>query len=288
MPARPTANSARPWRPKLGVCSWSLRPATPEELAASVAGLPIDAVQLDLTPLIGGAWDEDRTFRLLEESGIEITSGMLAFEHEDYGSLDSIRRTGGLTPDEHWPRCEAELQAAATIAERRGLGLVTTHAGHLPEAIGRTEVDSVMVDRLHTAAAIFAERGVRLGLETGQESAGTLEAYLDAVPDAAVNFDPANMILYGMGDPHNALERLAPRVVQIHIKDAVPAPEPGIWGAEVVVGTGAVDWSRLLETAARACPRAPLMIEREAGEERAEDIAAGASLVTEAIEGASR
>ncbi|HIA27537.1 MAG TPA: hypothetical protein EYN79_05370, partial [Planctomycetes bacterium] len=86
--------------------------------------------------------------------------------------------------------------------------------------------------------------GVKLALETGQESAATLEGALEALgrSDVGVNFDPANMILYGMGNPVEALVRLAPRVAQIHIKDALASEVAGEWGSEVVVGTGEVDW----------------------------------------------
>ena len=50
-----------------------------------------------------------------------------------------------------------------------------------------------------------------LALETGQEAAETLADFLEAVGRANLagwNFDPANLILYGSGDPINAAVRL--------------------------------------------------------------------------------
>lgn len=254
---------------------------------SAIERLPLRVVQLDLSPLVKGEWDERRTYRLLQEAGIGIRSGMLAFEHEDYTTLDSIRRTGGLAPDEHWPRCKADLRDAAEVAERFGLRLVTMHAGHLPQVTPGDAIEHAILERLDEACRVFASRGVRLGLETGQESAATLEVYLEALRGVEVNFDPANMILYGMGDPHEALQRLSPRVAQIHIKDAKPASVHGEWGTEVVAGTGEVDWPRLLDIARRHCPDAPLIIERESGEERAHDIAVAASLLVSVIDGAA-
>ena len=92
-------------------------------------------------------------------------------------------------------------------------------------------------------------------------------------PHLGVNFDPANMILYGMGDPTAALDILADHVLQIHIKDATPTGVPGTWGEEVVVGTGAVNWPTFLQIHADRIG-CNLCIEREAGDNRIEDIRA--------------
>jgi sugar phosphate isomerase/epimerase len=73
--------------------------------------------------------------------------------------------------------------------------------------------------------------------------------------------------------------------VQVHVKDAVPTAVPGTWGREVVAGTGAVDWPAFL-AAVRALPRAvDLVIEREAGPTREEDIRAAAALVGRSVPG---
>ena len=78
----------------------------------------------------------------------------------------------------------------------------------------------------------FTDAGLRIAFETGQETAATLLEALDelARPEVGVNFDPANMILYGMGDPVAAARALASKIAQVHIKDAIPAPRPGDWG----------------------------------------------------------
>jgi len=94
-----------------------------------------------------------------------------------------------------------------------------------------------------------------------------------------VNFDPANMILYGMGDPVDAIERLGPRVVQVHVKDAVGTERPGTWGREVAAGQGAVDWAGLFKAAVRIEPPVNFIIERESGGERRDDIVAARVLI---------
>ncbi|MEQ8769729.1 MAG: sugar phosphate isomerase/epimerase family protein [Phycisphaerales bacterium] len=270
--------------PAVGVCSWSLRPESPGDLVARLRRTGCDAMQLHLDPMRTGRWALDDLRDRAAEAGIVILSGMMTMEGEDYTSLESIARTGGVRPDATW---SANLDAAhgnARVAQALGLDLVTFHAGHLPESPDDPERDT-MVARLRELVKVFGERGVRVGLETGQETAGTLEQYLDQIDGAGVNFDPANMILYGMGDPHDALERLAPRVVQIHIKDALPTDTPGAWGEEVRAGDGAVDWSRFMSIARRSTPSANLLIEREAGDTRVEDIVAARELIGGLIEG---
>ncbi len=264
---------------RVGVCSWSLQPSSPRDLADKVRACGLDAVQLALDPIRTGAWNEQEALASLRETNVTILSGMMATKGEDYSTLDSIRRTGGVRPDEHW---DANLRAAhanADLAHRLGITLVTFHAGFLPhDPLDRER--AAMLDRLRQIAAVFAARGVRVGLETGQESAETLLRVLDdlAAP-IGVNFDPANMILYGMGDPVEALRQLAPHVVQVHIKDAVPTQVPGTWGREVVVGTGSVHWAAFFRACHDAGLTCDLVIEREAGDRRINDVRDAARLV---------
>jgi len=52
-------------------------------------------------------------------------------------------------------------------------------------------------------------------------------------PNLRINFDPANMILYGTGDPIEALGVLAPHVVSVHCKDG-DWPPKDVDGATVL------------------------------------------------------
>jgi sugar phosphate isomerase/epimerase len=265
---------------RLAVCSWSLRPTRPADLASACCQAGVRAVQLALDPLREGRWKLDETTRLCAEHGIEFVSGMMATHGEDYTTLESIRRTGGLVPDEHAERNLAAAQANARIAQELGLSLVTLHAGFVPEERG-DPARARLVERLHRVADVFAAAGVRLGLETGQESAQGLVELLEDLDrsDIGVNFDPANMILYGSGEPIAALERLLPRVFQVHVKDALPAGVRGTWGSEVAAGLGAVDWQRFFDLVAAAPAPIDTVVEREAGENRVGDVARARELV---------
>ena len=265
---------------RIGLCSWSLRPDNPSHLVEALRQAEFAAVQLALSPMVhepavwGSAIDAMRT------NAIEILSGMMAMIGEDYSTLESIRRTGGVRPDATWSGNLHHARQVAHLASIANLELVTFHAGYLPEDPTSPE-RTVMLDRLSAIADIFAEHQVGVALETGQERAATLLAVLDDVdrPSMGVNFDPANMILYGQGDPVEALGILAPYVRQIHVKDALPAEAPGAWGREVAAGQGAVDWPRFLALAFRIAPPVNFVIEREAGGRRLSDVRAARELI---------
>lgn len=253
------------------------------DLLAAVGRTGLSAVQLHLDPIRRGDWDLARVQGQLGGAGVTVLSGMMTMAGEDYTTLDSIRRTGGVRPDATW---EANLEAArgnAVVARRLGVRLVTFHAGFIPEDNERER--AVLTDRLAQLARVFADEGVGVALETGQEGAETLVELLGELGEVGVgvNFDPANMILYGSGDPIAALRTLRPFVRQVHLKDAVSAGTPGEWGTEVPCGTGAVDWSGFFEIVRHDLPGCDLVIEREQGEQRIADVVTARRLVEETL-----
>ncbi len=255
------------------MCSWSLRPSDPADLVDQVLATGLQAVQLALSPLVSQRETWGAAIGTLMSHDVQLLSGMMAPVGEDYSTIDRIRETGGIRVDAHWPANEAMIRAAAVVAENAGIGLITFHAGFLPHDTAHPE-RAVMVHRLQSIADICGRQGVRVGLETGQEDAHTLLAVLGEIdrPNLGINFDPANMVLYGTGDPIEAFEQLASHVVQLHIKDATPPSKPGQWGSEVPVGEGVVDWDRFMAIAASLEQDVDATIEREAGEDRAGDI----------------
>jgi sugar phosphate isomerase/epimerase len=177
--------------------------------------------------------------------------------------------------DAHWTQNLAAAHGNAALAQRLGIGLVTFHAGFLPHAADNA-LRATMLARIAVIARAFAERGVQIALETGQEDADTLVGVLHELAalggNVGVNFDPANMLLYAMGQPVEAFPKLATFTRQVHIKDAIETETPGQWGREVVVGSGQVPWDQFLTLVRAHAPNAPLVIEREAGSQRVADI----------------
>lgn len=99
-----------------------------------------------------------------------------------------------------------------------------------------------------------------------------------------VNFDPANLILYDMDEPIEALRKLVSHVQQVHVKDARRPAVKGQWGEEVVVGTGEIDWVAFVRILAEAGYEGDYIFEREAGDDRVGDIAKGIAALLAAME----
>jgi len=259
--------------PRIGVCSWSLEPEGPRDLAEKLQAVGAEAVQLAIDPIRCREWSEQETVKALRKAGIPVVSGMVAMLGEDYSSLESIRETGGIRPDAFWDENRAAAASNAQIAMRFDMKVVSFHAGHLPES-RRDEERAVILERIRAVSDCFAAGGIDIGLETGQESADTLLDVIEELdrPRVGVNFDPANMILYGTGDPVESLSRLAPHVHQVHIKDAAPASKAGRWGRETAFGKGAVDWDGFFDCLARRRLDVDWIVECESGTRRIEDV----------------
>jgi len=269
---------------RLAVCSWSLQPADPQELVAKLRATEIHRVQLALDPLREHPASWGDTGRLFAQSGIKIVSGMFGCVGEDYSTLDSIRETGGIVPDATWKENLQNIQATAAIAADLGLKLVTFHAGFVPHDSADAGY-AKMLQRLSAVAEIFAAEKMDVALETGQETAADLAALLGALnrPNVGVNFDPANMLLYGKGDPIQAVRLLRPWIGQVHIKDATQTKVPGTWGAEVPVGMGEVNWPAFFAALKDMNYRGDLVIEREAGTQRVADIRTAREVVLKLV-----
>ncbi|HTL17587.1 MAG TPA: sugar phosphate isomerase/epimerase family protein [Patescibacteria group bacterium] len=258
---------------RLGVCSWSLQPIDLRDLIAKVKATGIRRLQLALDPLRESPAQWQDLPDLFAKESISILSGMFGCAGEDYSTLESIRLTGGIAPDVTWERNWKHIQATAALAQSLGLKLVTFHAGFLPHD-DRDQNFPKMIQRLNEVADIFDRAHIAVGLETGQETADVLASVLQKLNrrNIGVNFDPANMILYDKGDPIQALQLLGQWIRQVHIKDATRTKVSGTWGEEVPAGTGEVVWTKFFAALKKLNFSGPIVIEREAGTKRIEDI----------------
>ncbi len=274
-----------PQTPKqLGICSWSLHSKNPQDLIDGIKAIGLKKVQLALNPLY---YDPDTwadTQSQLKNNGITIVSGMFGTIGENYSTLETIRKTGGIVPDKTWEENWQLIQAVAKITADMKLDKVSFHAGFIPDDHNDPTVPT-LTQRIRQIADLFAKSNTHIILETGQETADALWAFLDNADrdNLGINFDPANMILYDKGDPIEALKKLLPRVKQVHIKDAEPNDQPnerGRWGREVPIGDGKVDWPAFITVLAEGDFTGDMVIEREAGDQRIKDISTAVQRIT--------
>lgn len=255
----------------IGVCSWSLQTADADELVKRLGELELSHIQLAMGKIEG---EQVRaSVGKLREAGIKITAGMIGFAGEDYASIAIIRKTGGYLPDESWPARLAMSERVSKLGQELDVKKISTHIGFVPSS-GDPRY-KVMVERVGQVADLFAAAGVDLLMETGQEPASELLQFLNDLSrkNVYVNFDPANMILYGAGDPIEAIQTLGRHIGHVHVKDATLSAQPAVnWGTEVPFGTGKVPHAAFLRTLKQAGYKGPLVIEREAGQSRMADV----------------
>jgi L-ribulose-5-phosphate 3-epimerase len=279
-------------RPDLGVCSWSLQVASVPELLKLMNEVGAGLTQIGLGDPTHGTWKEGHDLlKALKEAKVEISATMIGYPGEDYTTPETIRRTGGFGD----PATRAErlkiFRAAVDQTAEMGMKILASHAGFIPPA-GSPERASFL-DCLGEAGEYAASRGVIFAMETGQETADLLRRTLDelSMESLKVNFDPANMILYDMGDPIRAIEILGPDIVHVHVKDARPPVSEGEWGEEVPLGEGDVGMAAFLDALTEIEYAGPLVVEREVGSQsqRIEDIRSGIKylrrLITEGSSG---
>src|SRR6516225_2888691 len=270
----------------VGVCSWSLQVQSVPELKRLMDQLGIDVVQIACGDPHHASWDEgDRMPDAAKAAGFRMTGAMLGFPGEDYTTPQTIQRTGGFGPKELRAERLERIRWALDRVKRLGLSDLMLHAGFLPHE--RDPERKPLLDVLAQVGDLAKVAGVTVAFETGQETADLLRKTLDDLksPNLKVNFDPANMLLYDMGDPLRAVEILGPDIRSVHLKDAHRPTVKGQWGEEVPLGKGQVNIRQFVKTLQKVGYRGALCIEREVGnqEERVADIAHGIRYLRECL-----
>ena len=201
--------------------------------------------------------------------GITISAVFGGFEGESYADIPTVSRTVGLVPPETRAARTREMKEIADFAKILGCQVVALHLGFIPHDAG-DPLYAEVVEVTRDVCDHVKGNGQNLHLETGQESAaGLLQFIRDVQRDNLfVNFDPANMILYGTGEPIEALRQIGSLVRSVHCKDGKWAAHPGSeWGQEVPLGEGDVGMEEYLRTLDSIGYTGPLTIEREIAQE---------------------
>jgi len=256
------------------------------ELRKFMDRLGVNVVQIACGDPHHASWDEgDAMPQAAKAAGFEMTGAMLGFPGEDYTTPATIQKSGGFGDPATRPERLGRLNWALDRTIALGLTDLMLHAGFLPEPSDPDR--KPFLDTLAKVSDLAKEKGVTIAFETGQETAELLKRTLDELkaPNLRVNFDPANVLLYDMGDPIRAAELLGPYIRSVHVKDAIRTKTPGAWGEEVPLGKGEVNIKRFIDTLKKVGYQGPLCIEREVGtqEDRLRDIEHGIKVLRDCL-----
>ena len=234
---------------------------------------------MQLTDDAADAWA-----RIFAGPGFSVVTVFAAYDGEDYADIPTVQRTVGFIPAGTRAERTARTLAVSDFAARLGVRSIACHIGFVPEDTSHPDYVAVreVVRRICDHAA---GNGQTFALETGQEPAHVLAAFIADVarPNLRINFDPANLILYGTGEPIPALRRLAPHVISVHCKDGdwPPAGIPGALGAERPLGKGSVGIPAFVRALKEIGFQGSLNVERECEDQtqRWRDIAEAVQLL---------
>ena len=233
-------------------------------------GLPtsqvfIDEFELDLVK---------RLRQALEKHQIEATSLVVGGPGKEVWDFYQGPLTIGLVPRETRAARIAHIKKASDFAKQCDIAAVQAHCGFIPEN-PNDPVYKETIGALREVVGYCKNNGQNFRYETGQETPITLVRAIQDVglDNQGVNFDLANLILYGKANPVDAIELLGPYVQGIHAKDGMWPTNPKELGQEVPIGKGKVDFPRIIERLKQLNYRGAVTIEREiSGPKQVEDV----------------
>lgn len=182
--------------------------------------------------------------------------------------------TIGLVPREFRAMRLEQLVQGSMFAEKIGVTDIATHVGFIPENPNTTEYRDLIAS-LRWLCNEFKKRGQNFLFETGQETPITVLRSIEDIGtgNAFINFDTANVMLYGKGNPVDAIRVFGKYVRNTHIKDGFYPIDGRRLGREAKVGTGLADFPTILRMLKECGYEGPYTIEREiSGEQQKTDI----------------
>jgi len=235
-----------------------------------------------------GATDDGTLAKLrdaLKRYSIEATSAVAGGPGPAIYNFYDGPMTIGLVPRDTRTARIAHLKAVSDFAKEAGIPAVQTHCGFIPENPSDALYKET-VEAIREVAAYCKANGQNLRCETGQETPITLVRAIRDVGtgNVGVNFDAANLVMYGKANPVDAVGILGPYIQGVHAKDGLYPTDTKELGAEVAIGQGVVNWPALIPRLKAAGYTNPLTIEREIrGEKQTADILAAKAYLEKLI-----
>lgn len=228
------------------------------------------------------AWDQtlfttemaDIVKDAIKETGLEVTTLWAGWPGPASWDLVYGPDTLGLVPIVYqWARIEA-LKRASDFARAVGIGSITTHVGFVPENPSDPLYMKVLI-AIRIVAEHCKDNGQSFRFETGQETPVTLLRTIEDVglDNLGINLDPANLLIYGKGNPIDALDVFGKYVQGVHAKDGEYPTCGRIRGLEKPLGEGSVTYPTFIKKLKGIGYTEALTIEREiSGEQQIIDI----------------
>jgi L-ribulose-5-phosphate 3-epimerase len=228
------------------------------------------------------SWNMDEATREIAETvkkesaaaGVRVCAFWAGWPGRQVWDFKEGPTTLGLVPEEFRSERVDALKKWADFASWIGAPAIITHCGFIPENMTDPNYPGV-VDAIHEVATYCEGRGLGFWFETGQETPVVLLRTMQRIgtSNLGLNLDPANLLLYGKGNPIDALDVFGGYVRNIHVKDGFCPTDGEYLGKEVAPGEGLVRFPEFVKKLKKIGFDGELIIEREIeGEQQIKDI----------------
>src|SRR5438067_7366617 len=244
----------------------------PDQAIAKIRGLGLPTAQVFVEEFEPGL--DERLQQALNKHGIEPTALVVGGPGKEVWDFYQGPATIDLVPRDTRAARIAHIKKASEFAKQCGIAAVQTHCGFIPENPNDPAYKETVI-AMREVTAYCKRNGQQFRYETGQETPITLVRTIQDVgtDNQGVNFDLANLILYGKSNPVDAIELLGPYVQGIHAKDGLWPTNPRELGKEVPIGKGKVDFPRIIARLKELDYRGAVTSEREiSGPQQLEDV----------------
>jgi sugar phosphate isomerase/epimerase len=247
---------------EIGLMIWAEESA--EETLQHLQAFGLRAGQLGVPPGVDCDQALSDWKTALAAGDVIFTNAVCSYAGEDYSDLERVHESVGFTTPAYRLERIVRTREVVKFAHALGISAVSCHIGFIPSDL-QQPLYTELLELTRVLCDACAEYGQDFVLETGQESAEVLLGFIADVSrsNLKVNFDPANMILYGSGDPIEALTLLQEHVLSVHCKDGRSPVHSGFLGSECALGDGEVDFRAFLLQLKRMGYKGLLTIERE-------------------------
>jgi sugar phosphate isomerase/epimerase len=271
-PSLSTRSVSGPCPLRMGLVVWVADGQSIEDAIQDVHTMGLQTCQIGFVHLTAGVAEPVKN--ALKKYGVEAT----AFSEHGPGqrvfNFYEGPETIGIVPPETRDARIRNLQLAADIASECGIPAIHTHCGFIPENPNEP-LYTQAVSAVKKIGDYCKERGLQFLCETGEETPVTLLRLIEDVglDNVFVNLDVANLIMYGNGNPVDAMDVIGHLVRGIHAKDGLFPTDARNLGREAIIGQGRVNFPAVIERLKQVDYQGPITIERETqGAHRREDI----------------
>lgn len=220
-----------------------------------------------------------------KETGIEISALVGTWSGPNEWNFSRGPQTLGIVPTAYRDSRMQELLRCGRAAKILSVPCVCTHMGFIPENPGEMQYQEFL-GAVRWLAEQYDDLGIGLNFETGQETPVTLLRVMQDLnmSNVGLNFDPANLLMYGKANPIDALDIVGRYVKGVHAKDGEYPTNGYELGRETVLGEGRVNFPAFIAKLKEIGYNGPLTIEREiSGKQQREDVLKANRMLRELI-----